>query len=521
MRRIRSRVAAPLALALASPLALAAGWPAQPAAAGTAPGGAGDPYFPDYGNAGYDVAHYDLDLDFAPGSGKLTGTAEISATAEEDLPSFTLDFLLQVDAVRVDGEPAGFTLHPDRHKLEVVPQQAPESGDRVRIEVDYADVPADVQWGGQDAGSGWYARPGAALALGQPESAWWWFPSNDHPSDKATYDVRIAVPEGTEAIATGVRTSRTDRGGKTVTTWRQDRPAATYLATFVAGDFAVETGSVPSGTAAGRPLLDAYATDLGPIEADARASIERSTEVVEFLEQRYGPYPFNALGGVVESPETGLGFALETQSRPVYSPAFFDKGTPNPYVVVHELAHQWWGDSVSVAGWNDIWLNEGFATYAEWEWSEHTGEGTAQEIAEQTYAGYPADDAFWTVPPGDPGAEDVLHTAVYNRGALAVHALRTELGDADFDRLRRTWLAERAYGNGSVQEFQDLAEQTAGRDLSELFTTWLYSPERPAAAPGAREHTSAAAPPESWPLLEHNREVRAEDGHGGRPGHSH
>src|SRR5690606_25980513 len=200
----------------------------------------------------------------------------------------------------------------------------------------------------------------------------------------------------------------------------------------------------------------------------------------------------------------------ETQTRPVYSHAFFQRGS-NTYVVAHELAHQWWGDHVSVEGWDDIWLNEGFASYAEWMWSEHEGEGTAQELAEYTYRSYPADDPFWEVTPGDPRAENVFHSAVYDRGALAVHALRTAIGDDAFGELARAWQQKNAHGNGTVEEFIALSEQVSGKDLGELYDTWLYSQGRPPEVPGAEDSpaTLKSAPdePDSWQVIQRNREL--------------
>jgi len=477
---------------------------AAPVASADPAGGIGDPYFPDYGNTGYDVGHYDLRLDYAPDTDRLAGTATLVATATEDLDSFTLDFLLDVDSVRVNGKKAGFSAAGE-HKVEVVPAAPVAEGERLTVVVKYADVPSSVKWGDGSV-TGWSRTPDGAIALGQPEAAWWWFPGNDHPLDKATFDVRISVPEGYRAVSNGVLTGEQVIGGKSVYTWRQDQPSATYLATLAVGEYEVHEDE----TDAGLPVYDAYAESLGSLAGPAKASIERGPEILEFQEESFGPYPYNALGGVVAGPDADLGFALETQTRPVYSHAFFQRGS-NTYVVAHELAHQWWGDHVSVEGWDDIWLNEGFASYAEWMWSEHEGEGTAQELAEYTYRSYPADDPFWEVTPGDPGAENVFHSAVYDRGALAVHALRTEIGDDAFGELARSWQQKNAHGNGTVEEFIALSEQVSGKDLGELYDTWLYSQGRPPEVPGAEDSPatlkSAPEEPDSWQVIQRNREL--------------
>ncbi|MDA2814952.1 M1 family metallopeptidase [Nocardiopsis sp. RSe5-2] len=480
------------------------------AAAADPGGGIGDPYFPSYGNSGYDVDHYDLRLDYKPDTDRLKGTATLVARTTEELDSFTLDFLLDVDSVRVNGRPAEFS--SEGHKLTVTPKKAVAEDRQMTVVVKYADTPSTVGWG--DVPTAWHRGEDGVVALGEPEASWWWFPANDHPRDKATFDVRIQVPEGYKAVSNGVLTGQQTRGGKDIYLWRQDRPAATYLATLAVGDYEVHEDE----TASGLPVYNAYSPALGDLAGPARASIERGAEILEFQEESFGPYPYNALGGVVAGPDTDLGFALETQTRPVYSHAFFARGS-NTYVVAHELAHQWWGDHVSVDTWQDIWLNEGFASYAEWMWSENEGEGTAQELAEYTYAQYPADSDFWTVPPGDPGAGNVFHSAVYDRGALAVHALRVEVGDEDFDAILRTWQEDRAHGNGNVGEFIALSEKISGEDLDDLFDTWLYTPERPAAAPGAEGDgpttLSAPAEPKSWDTIQRNRELFHDGQHGG------
>jgi aminopeptidase N len=340
----------------------------------------------------------------------------------------------------------------------------------------------------------WLRTPDGAVVANEPEAAWWWFPSNDHPLDKATYDVSVSVPDGTQVISNGVLTSVSSLLGRTRYTWRSDQPQASYLATLAVGRFDVTTGT----TADGLPVLNAYSKDLGDNEGAARASVERSAEVAEWLTGVFGPYPFNALGGYV--PNVPTGYALETQTRPFYSPWQFSNGG-NVSVVVHELAHQWYGDSVSVEGWQDIWVNEGFARYAQWLWSEREGEGTAQELADYVYASYPADHPFWQVEPGDPGPGNLFHLAVYDRGALALQALRNEVGDEDFSAIVKGWPKVNAYGNAGVGDFLRYAEKVSGEPLAEFFDTWLFTRAKPTAQVAARAEIGAekaAARPRSW-----------------------
>ncbi|MGA5096403.1 M1 family metallopeptidase [Streptomyces lavendulocolor] len=484
------RLIVPSALAASLLLAIPA------SAADYAPGapGIGDPYYPASGNGGYDVSHYDLRLKYQPKTDLLEGTATILATTTQNLSRFNLDLGLKVSEVRVNGKKARFTATGD-HELEITPATPLEKNRSISVVVRYAGKPSQLKIGGWTA---WHRTPDGGVAAQEPDSAVWWFPSNDHPLDKATYDVSVSVPDGTQAISNGVLQSRSSRLGWTRFNWRSDKPQASYLATLAVGKFDITTDKTDKGL----PVLNAYSKDLGANAGAARASIERTAEVAEWLEEVFGPYPFNALGGYV--PNVTSGYALETQTRPFYSPRQFANGA-NVSVVVHELAHQWYGDSVSVDGWKDIWVNEGFARYSQWLWSEKEGEGTAQELADYVYAQHPADDPFWTVKPGDPGPDKQFDLAVYDRGALALQALRNEIGDEDFFAILKGWPTAYAYGNAEVGDFVRYAERVSGKPLAGLFDTWLYQPTRPAAPAAAasriaRSSAATAKPvrPKSW-----------------------
>jgi hypothetical protein len=226
----------------------------------------------------------------------------------------------------------------------------------------------------------------------------------------------------------------------------------------------------------------------------ARGSLDRQPEIIGFLADVFGRYPFRSAGGIVPDEER-LGFALETQTRPVYSQLFFSDPISGDSVVVHELAHQWFGDSLALERWRDIWLNEGFATYAEWLWSEREGLDTAQELFDFG-AGIPADNPFWSVVIGDPGPSQLFDRAVYNRGAMTLHALRLQVGDEAFFRTVRWWAALKSGRNVATEEFVALAERVSRQDLDAFFTTWLYTPEKPAGlgdgvAAGAQGQTPA------------------------------
>jgi aminopeptidase N len=453
--------------------------------------GIGDSYYPAYGNGGYDVSHYDLRLQYQPATDRLDGTATLLATATQDLSRFNLDFLLDVSEVRVNGAKASFTTS-GQHELEITPAKPLPKGATATVVVRYSGVPSTKTAYGF---STWHRTPDGAVAADEPESAWWWYPSNDHPLDKATYDVSVTVPDGTQAISNGTLQSQSSKLGKTTYNWRSNKPQATYLTTLAVGRFDITTGTTDSGI----PVINAYSKDLGDNDGAARASVERTGEVVDWLSGYLGPYPFSSVGGYV--PNTTTGYALETQTRPFYSQKQFASGS-NVSVVVHELAHQWYGDDVSLKGWKDIWINEGFARYAQWLWSDSEGEGTTQELADYVYASHPADDPFWTIAPGDPGAENQFELPVYDRGALAIQALRNDIGDDAFFAILKGWPTAHAYGNASVADFQKYAEKISGKPLAGLFDTWLFQPVKPATAAKAQARIAVAAAtpaqPKSW-----------------------
>jgi aminopeptidase N len=444
--------------------------------------GIGDPYYPLDGNGGYDVAHYDLDLRYDPATDVLSGTATVEATATQDLSAFDLDLVgLEVREVTVDGEPASYTRAGQ--ELTVTPERPLWEGRDFEVAVTYDGVPQTIQ--DELGGSGFFHTDDGAVVAGQPHGAATWFPANDHPLDAASVDVSVAVPEGLEGVSNGeLENTRTDDGW-TTWEWRAREPMATYLVTLAVGEFDLreyEADGIRFWDAVDPALatLDPDPSAEGPLVGEiVDAALARQPEVLGFLSDTFGPYPFDTSGGIVDNTPN-LGFALETQTRPVYSPAFFTDPVLADTVVVHELAHQWYGDSVRLAAWRDIWLNEGFATYAEWLWLEREGLSTAQEQFQLAYDGLPPE--LWQVVIGDPGSAlgELFSPAVYNRGAMTLHALRQVVGDTTFSQILQEWAATRAGEAVTTEEFVALAEQLAGRDLDDLFQAWLYTPERPA-----------------------------------------
>jgi aminopeptidase N len=430
--------------------------------------GLGDPYYPNYGNGGYDVRSYRLEVRYDPGPGRLDGHEVITATATQYLSRFDLDFgALSVGSVTVNGA-AARTERPGGVELAVLPAQPLPAGKPFTVELSYGATLG----GGSDADDSFLHNTAGAVVVGEPENATSWFAANDHPLDKATYEFAITVPDGWTGIANGVPGGSTQAGGWTTWRWSEGLPMASYLATMAVGKYRVITGDYQ-----GKPVYSAVAASIPADQTDA--AIARTPEIVDFLASQFGPYPFDSVGGIVPD-EPRLKFALEIQTRPVYAAGFFARGSVDDktWVLAHELAHQWFGDSVSVHFWRDIWLNEGFATYAEWLWSEHQGRATAQQIFDRTYA-QPAEAKVWSPPPGDPGVKALFGASVYQRGAMAVHALRVAVGDPAFFTILRAWTSERRYGNGDTAEFIALAERISGRTLQPLFQVWLFEKGKP------------------------------------------
>ncbi|MGR8009879.1 M1 family metallopeptidase [Streptomyces hypolithicus] len=432
--------------------------------AGT-PGAPGvrDPYFPRLGNGGYDVQHYALTLDYTPGTGRLTATAEITARATQDLSSFNLDLRgLDVRDVTVDGARASV----DRAGSELMLHPATDvaDGEKFTTVVRYSGDPAAIA-DADGSREGWLRTEDGALALGQPTGAMAWFPGNHHPSDKASYDVTVTVPAGLKAISNGELQSERTRDGRTAFAWRSGEPMASYLATVAIGEFETKT----SRTGSGIPVF----TAVDPTVADdSRKVLARVPRIMEWAVETFGPYPFSSTGSIVERADDA-GYALETQTKPVYP------GVPDTGLVVHELAHQWFGDSVTPKSWRDMWLNEGFATYAEWLWDEEFEDIPAESSFAQAYA----DQANWAFPPTDPPtAADISAPPVYGRGAMVIHKIREAVGEDTFRALLRGWPATHRHGNASTDDFTAYVEEESGKDLSGLWETWLYGKGRPAGA---------------------------------------
>ncbi|MEV6804055.1 M1 family metallopeptidase [Streptomyces sp. NPDC051132] len=460
VRRVPA-VAALLALALTG-TACDGGVRGTPGASGL-----GDPYFPRAGNGGYDVDHYALTLDYTPATRRLTGTAVITARATRDLSAFRLDLAgLRVGSVRVEGAAARWSRAGQ--ELTVRPRDDLAKGETFRTTVRYSGTPRTLT-DPDGSKEGWLPTADGALALGEPVGSMTWFPGNHHPSDKASYDITVTVPRGLQAVSNGELTQQTTRGGRTSYHWHPAQPMASYLATVAIGHYDIARTTGPHGL----PVL----TAVDPRQARASAGVLAELPgILDWEEYNFGPYPFSSAGVIVDRPGD-TGYALETQTRPVFPGDQFDTGT-----LVHELAHQWYGDSVGPASWRDMWLNEGFATYAEWLYDEDHDGPTAQETFTRLYEG--DHEAVWAFPPARPSsAAHISDSPVYERGAMVLHKIRQKVGDDTFYDIIQGWAAARRHDTAGTAAFTAYVEKKAPeQDFGEIWRDWLYGdgkPDRP------------------------------------------
>ena len=451
--------------------------------------GVGDRYYPLAGNGGYDVRHYDITGTYDPASDVWSATTVISAKATQNLSRFNLDFDgMTIRRLEVNGSRA--TWVRNGAELVVTPKHRIRAGSQIRVKATYSGVPKEfvLPLDGFSLRTGFMATDDGATVAGQPDVAAGWFPVNDHPRDKASYDFHVTVPRGLGVVANGFLAGQRTRGDSTRFDWHAPEPMSSYLATIDIGKWDVRK----SRTASGIPVYDAVDPDLlaDPVYGPSiEASLARQGEILGVLSSAFGKYPFRTVGAIIDDQDD-LFFALETQTRPVYSKYFWPDGGDS--VIAHELAHQWYGDDVALKQWQDIWLNEGWATYAEWVWAEHEGFFTPQDAFDSLYNDIPADDPFWQFVVGQPPQDDLFGDPVYIRGGMTLQVLRNRVGDDDFFQIARQWVEERGGGTGTTAQFIALAERVSGQQLDDLFDAWLFTGSRPTLTTlGAR---SAAAP---------------------------
>ncbi|MDH6122498.1 aminopeptidase N [Kitasatospora sp. GAS204A] len=439
-----------------------------------------DPYFPGNGDTRYRVHRYELTLDYRPGPNRLAGAARISALAgPEPLREFALDLAeFRIGRVLVDGRAAHYTHRGG--KLRVKPARALASGAAFTVEVHYSGNPKPVrsQWGGL----GWEELTDGALVASQPVGAPSWFPCNDRPADKAAYQISVTTPSPYTVVTGGRLLTRTTKASSTTWVYEQAAPTSSYLVGIAISAFEkvllvdAEPGAVPQTGYVPARLVPRFAGDFG-----------RQPQMMRLFEELYGPYPFGEYAVVVADEE--LDVPVEAQGLSSFGTNHVDGVRGSERLVAHELAHQWFGNSVTIADWRHIWLNEGLAKYSEWLWAERSGGRDAQAHAADAHRQLSALPQDLRI--ADPGRKQMFDDRLYERGGLTVHALRCALGDEAFFRMLRDWATGRRHGVVTTADFMAHAQRYAavGGSLVELFDAWLFDgalPELPVpAAPAA------------------------------------
>ncbi|QKJ18803.1 M1 family metallopeptidase [Microbacterium hominis] len=418
-----------------------------------------DPYAAQSGDVTFDVVSYDLDISYRVRTNRLEGTALLNAVVAVPTRAITLDLIgLRASRVRVDGEPpASFRQGP--RELHIGLPRAFEPGEEFSVEVVYAGAPRPrrSRWGA----IGWEELEDGALVASQPTGAPTWFPCNDRPDDRARYRIAITTDPGYTVAATGVAERPVKAGARVRWAFRSDVPMATYLAAVHIGRYRAES--------AGR-VQYVYP---GRLKTPVRQAFAEVPAILTVFESAFGAYPQDTCTVVVT--EDALDIPLEAQGLVVFGSNHLGPDTAR--LIPHEIAHQWFGNSVGLAHWRDIWLNEGFACFAEWVWSEASGGPTIADLAESHHA------RLRTLPQdlllADPGPDLMFDDRVYKRGALTLEALRRTIGVAAFGDVLRHWTTLHRHHLATTADFRACVEQIAPGDHAALLTAWLDAPALP------------------------------------------
>ncbi len=427
-----------------------------------------DPYLPHNGNFGYRVSRYELDLEYKVAINRLAGSATITAVTLAALRSFTLDLSgpLSVSKVTVNGRrPAHFGTA--NNKLHITLAAALPAGAALSIHIRYGGLPRPIRsmWGEV----GFEELSNGVLVAGQPNGAASWFPCDDHPSSKASYRIQISTDSPYRAIANGELVTRRVRAGQTTWSYEQAEPMSTYLATLQIGMYTAHRlpkAPVPMQAVLPERLRRNFDHDFA-----------RQPQMMKLFVELFGPYPLSS-GYTVVVTDDDLEIPLEAQGISIFGANHCDGQRSHERLIAHELAHQWFGNSVTARRWRDIWLHEGFACYAEWLWSQHADGPSADELARRYYdklADSPQDLLL-----ADPGPRDMFDDRVYKRGAITLHVLRGRIGDDSFFALLRDWTARYRHSTAVTDDFTGLAANYTEVSLRPLWDAWLYSTELPA-----------------------------------------
>ncbi|MFZ2173220.1 MAG: M1 family metallopeptidase [Rhodococcus sp. (in: high G+C Gram-positive bacteria)] len=419
-----------------------------------------DPYLPQNGNRGYRVSRYELELTYKVHSNRLAGTATITAVITAARSRFSLDLAQSLNVTKVTANGARGTKWAHRNgKLVITPAQEIPVGGALVLHIRYGGSPKPIRsmWGEV----GWEELTEGAIVASQPNGAASWFPCDDHPSSKASYRISITTDSPYYTVANGTLIGKHTRASQTTWVYEQAEPMASYLATIQIGPYERRrfgSGAVPMFAVHPPRLRSSFDTDFG-----------RQPEMMDVFGRLFGPYPFADYTVVVTDDE--LEIPVEAQGLSIFGANHCTGRRDEERLVAHELAHQWFGNSLTLGQWHDIWLHEGFACYAEWVWSENSGGPCAHELATQAHRGLSRKPQDLVA--ADPGPQLMFDDRIYKRGALTLHALRMRLGDDKFFALIQQWTKTRRHSTVSTEQFTDLAARYTDESLRTLWDTWL------------------------------------------------
>ena len=423
-----------------------------------------DPYLPGHGSEAYDVTHYDLELDYAVGSNLLVGNATLTLRVTRAADKLRVDLhRLKVEKLQVAGQ-RNVKFRQSQGHLHISLPGEVSAGTELTLSIRYRGNPGVVRDRAGEAG--WEELTDGALTACQPGGAPAWFPCNDRPSNKATYRFAVRVDANYFVVANGNRVAQERRGSTSTWIYEQPHPISPYLACLGIGRYT----EVPQDSAV--PMAGV----VSPLRrSEYVVAFRDQPQMLAFFAQLFGPYPFPSYRAVVTDDD--LEIPLEAGGFSTFGANFLNLEWHAQRLIAHELAHQWFGNSVTIRRWQDIWLHEGFACYCEWLWSEQSGGDSAQKWADHYHA------RLRTLPQDllldDPGPDDMFDDRVYKRGALLLHALRARLGDTVFFELLKTWATENRYGLVSTDDFEAAAERVSGEPLAEFFNAWLREEKLP------------------------------------------
>jgi aminopeptidase N len=425
-----------------------------------------DRVYPDIGDPGVDALRYQLDVDWDPDTRRLDGTETLRLRATSDADHLQLDLSadLTVDTVTVDGAAAQF----EHRGKDLVIAEDVTADRRYTLVITYGGTPqpAPAPSKRSDLDTvGWTTTPdGDVWTMQEPYGAYSWYAVNDQPSDKALYSFTITAPAPLVGVANGELVSRRTTAGETTTRWKLDEPAASYLVTIAIGDL-VET---KDRSGSGVPITYWTPRDKPGLVAKLRAA----PAGLAWLEDRLGPFPFGSLGFLIVDSDSGM----ETQTMITLGDTTY---ATSPEVLVHEMAHQWYGDQVTPTDWRDVWMNEGMAMYLQGVWTAEAGGTTIESVMDQWARVEPRLRANYG-PPADYDPDSFGAGNVYYGPALMWDELRQRLGDDEFWALVRDWPASHDNDNADYDDITTWWSEQTGQDLSGFFDDWLLGEKTPA-----------------------------------------